>query len=572
MLRRLGMVFQITLIAGTSWALDNSDLDSFEKDVSSHKSYFQLDGAAADLDSIFPKGRRFSLKPSLSVEAAYSDNVDKEMDAVEAFMSKGKIGLEAVSVSPRLRSSADYSYQAPLYSSESVSDRELAGHDIAAAVKWMPAKHFNLSGGGYRLQNTNNGLMESLPGVTSTYENRADEYNANAAYSWTMSDKVKTKGGYEYSYRDYASNRTEGEDSRFHRANAEFEYEAPQENSLALGYLYFLQDRIKTDEESKEHNGFAVWTRTFRNFPGMYKKSSLSANYRANKGMPFTGSNYLDHSLAVSPTLGATANSDVGLVGAYRIISRERKEDIRIWLAGLDLKHRFSTNSRLGVGGSYEAMLDEELDSRKNYWQGRASWSKEFSERASAEISYAQSLEYLPESEEIRRTNGLSSTLRGNFSKNTSASFSLSNSWEDLPSSSRSDVTTSTLTKKASAQIDSRLSERFNLSIGGECVSGKPDDSDSMGDFWYGQGNVALTGHVARSLSLGGESSFNRRQTNNSDEDYLLQQYNVFVNHSPASRLSWRLLYSYENRTYDEESRLFWYHEHYVGVKATAAW
>jgi len=573
-LRRAITAILITAAAGTSWAGVDAKEEQlpFETDVSAQKSFFQSKDSGADLESIFPKGKRSGIRTSLSVETAYSDNVDKEVDEVEAFMADGRFGLEAFRFSPRFKGSADYAYHAPLYLSESVSGRDLSGHDTAASFNWRAAEHFNLYGSGYRLQKVSDGLLESLPGITSSYENRENQYNGKAGFSWVLSDKANASGQYEYSYRDYISRQAEGEDTRIHNAGVNFSYVSPKQSSLGLEYSFLQQDKIISHGENRRHVGTASWTRAFQNYPAIYRTSSFGADYRVEKGIPFSGSNYLDQSLSLSPTLGATVNTDVVFTGGYRLISRERKENIRTWSAGIGLNHRFSSTAQGNFGGSYEIMRDEEMDVEKKYWQGNAGWSKKFSEVTSAALSYRQTLEYLPESEEMRRADVLSSELNTAFSKYTSASLMLSQAWEDVPISSTSDATTSTLTKKASLKIKSRLSEKMNSSLGVEYVSGKPDDPSAMGEFWYGRANASIVHNVLEKLSLGADGSLNRRQTDNSDEDYLLQDYNVFAKHALSDLFSFRVEYSYENRTYDEGSRHFWYHEHFVGAKATLSW
>lgn len=572
MLRRAIFVVLITAAAGKSWAAAGEEQPPFETDVSAQKSFFQSEDSDDDWESVFPKGKRSGIRTSLSVESAYSDNVDKEVDEVEAFMADGIFGLEAFKLSPRFKGSADYAYHAPVYLSESVSGRDLSGHDTAASFNWRPAEHFNLYGSGYRLQKVSDGLLESLPGITSSYENRQNQYNGKAGFSWGLSDRANASGQYEYSYRDYISRQAAGEDTRLHNAGANFSYVSPKQNSLELEYSFLQQDKIISHGENRRHVGTVSWTRALQNFPVTFRTSSLGADYRVEKGIPFSGSNYLDQSISFSPTLGATVNTDVAFTGGYRLISRERKENIRTWAAGIGLNHRFSSTAEGNLGGSYEIMRDDELDLEKKYWQASAGWSKKFSEFTSAALLYRQTLEYLPESEEMRRADVLSSEFNTAFSKYTSASFMLSQAWEDVPISSTSDTTTSTLTKKASLKIKSRLSEKMNSSLGAEYVSGKPDDPSAMGEFWNGRANASIVHNVLEKLSLGAEGSLDRRQTDNSDEDYLLQDYNVFVKRRSTEWFSFRVEYSYENRTYDEGSKHFWYHEHFVGAKATLSW
>lgn len=327
----------------------------FESDLLRYRSYFQYGGFEPDLAALLPQGYVSQWHFGAGLQGEYSDNVDQEADRRTAFSSSGTLGLDWLRVSPRLKASADYRFATPLYQSESISGRNTTSHALGGVANWQASQYLSIDLGGHVTQNLEGGLDTPLAGVRSSFNNRSDEYSARTGYSWRLSRALTNSSDYQFRYRNFVSDTTEGEDTRSHRAGTSLGWQVSARDMTTVGYRYSVEDDLSAPAQRRNHIGSVRWGHTFLTFPGN-RRSELGFSYSADRGLGSEGLSYWNHSGAVSYSWAMSPRTAAGLSLGYQWIEPERGTVEQGVTYSGNLAHQFTeyTTGVLAFGESWD--------------------------------------------------------------------------------------------------------------------------------------------------------------------------------------------------------------------------
>ncbi|GAB4256618.1 MAG: hypothetical protein Kow0092_02820 [Deferrisomatales bacterium] len=523
-------------------AAQEGEPSPFERDLVKYRSFFDYGGFEPELDSLLPEGYVSQWRTSVGLSGTYTDNVDKESPARDAFWTDGVFGLGWLRKAPRWDADVNYRLSATLYETR-YADRGNFTHRAAGTVRWQAGPHLDLNAGAHFAQDLEEGLDSVLRGVRSTYDNRSDEYGAHARYRWQASRSVESSGGYRVSYRDYASESADGDDTLRQSLDEQLSWGISARDALGLRYGLSLEEEKDPTEKRWIHQGGVSWTHTFLTFPEN-RRSSLRLAYNVERALfdedeaSGEDSDYWDHSGSARYAFAWSPRTDVGLSAGAQWIAPDEDADEKSWTAGADLAHRFS-------------------------------------EYTSGTLSASRRLAYLPEERRARSAWSFAGGLHHRFGRYTEGSLNASQAWDYQPASTTSDVTVLTQTRSATASLRSRLSERVRMNLGGSYLWGDPGESlGGDGDDKYRQwgGNGGLTLSVQRTGLVGLSYQALRRRSDDPDDDYLLHVARLFASGRLADWLDARVAYTYENRDYKKDAGNDDYRDNRVTFGLNGAW
>lgn len=512
------LALAVVLVAGpVAWAQEEAkEATSFETDLLRYRSFFDYGGFEPRLDSVLPRGHASRWTLRASVEGDYSDNVDHDARRRDGFSVSGGAGVGWLRTSPRLQTNLDYRYRTALYQSSAVSDRDSSSHTAAATARWQARPNLTLSGGGHWAQNLEHGLTGTLPGVRTGYDNRSDEYGVHAAYKWRPSLRVSTDGSYAFTYRDFVSDTSDGEDSRTHRGRLGLGFDASDRDRLSLGYSATAQQGESSDDDRQIHGADLGWAHTFLSFPA-HRRSTLTGSYGAERGLYADADDYWSHRVGVGYAVFLGPQTDAGVDAGYRWVFPDSGGTESGWSAGARVAHRFS-------------------------------------DQTSGRLSGSRTVEYLPREGAARAAWNYAAGLDHRFSRHTTGSVTLSQAWEWAPATTRTDVETFTRTRRLAGRLNTRLAEHATVTLHAAYLAGDPERSGAArdGDYWQGEAGAAVTWEPRPRELTGVRYGVVRRVTDDSDEDYLLHRASLFHRRPLLGWLDLEARYTHERRAYDE--------------------
>ena len=523
----------VLILAAPGTGQEPAEPGLFETQLLKYRAFFGYGGFEPDLERIFPEGYWTKWTPSVSLDATYTDNVDKDERSENAGWLDGALGLGWLRRSPRLQASADYRYSTPIVSSGAVSDRNLSTHAAAGAVRWQAARHLSVSAGAHATQNFDQGMGAPLPGVRSSYSNRSDEYGVTGEYSWRASKNVTNRGGYDFSYRNYLSKKAEGEDSLRHHGSEALGWQMTPRDRLDLGYDYVSERTLGDSLGRQTHRVDSSWGHRLLWFPD-YRSAEVGISNAFERTLEEEGTSYWSDSVQARYSQGLSTRTTVGAHGGYKWIIPDEGDRQGSWVGGADVSHRFSEHTR----GSAAAF---------------------------------HSLEYVSQDEEARRSWGYRGSLDHRFGRYTSGTLSASQSWQYEPATSRTDVTVLTRTRQVGGTVSHRFSKNLRGSARASYLEGDPQDAGD-GPYWQGSGGATVTVTVGRDGFVGAGYSLTRRQTDESDDDFQTHTASLFYRKKLLDWLHASARYSYEREDFDAPSSQEGYRENRVSFRGTAVW
>lgn len=354
----LGGVFVLPVaLWGADAPAPPASQEAFESDVRTYLPFFH-GWLGSDLRTAAPSGSVSRWTVGASLDGTYSDNVDRTEEKQEAFSSDVGLSLSWLRRSPRLDASIEGRYLFPVYRSEALEGRDLRTYSAGASGRWQPAATLSFSGGGNLDRSAETGIQAAPEGVRSSYENRFDNYNAHAEYSWQPLQSLSNTGSYRYHYRNYVSGDAEGEDARSHEAGTSLEYRPGALDTLGLGYTYALEETIpnadaplQEREERTNHRVNASWGHRFR-FASSDPFTLATLSYAWDKALFLEGDDYSHHAVSVALSRALSARTDVGARGGYEWLVAGGTRTENLWSWGMDLTHRFTAYTRATVSAS----------------------------------------------------------------------------------------------------------------------------------------------------------------------------------------------------------------------------
>jgi hypothetical protein len=525
--------------AFTSAAAQQDEPDYYEANLVRYRSYFDYGGFEPELDTLLPRGAQSGWSPRVGIDVTYSDNVDKNSAGEDAFWADGVAGLGWFRRTPRFEGSADYQLNTPVYKSDQVEDRDLMNQRLFGALRWQAAERFQLSGGGQVAQDsTGEGAGAPVaPGLPATYGNRTNRYSADAAYDWRLSRNVTNAGSYNFGYIDYVSDQSEGNDSVRHSAAESLSAQVSGQDHLGVYYTYGSEEDRDTKDRRQNHAGTVTWDHGLGSFP-VPDSSSIRLTYRGERVL-YDGSEndgYWDH------------------------------------LASLGYFFSPSPNTHLGLTGGYQYIVPEEGPS-KGSGNGGFQVDHQFGPRTSGYADASAHLAYLPDTREYERTFSGRLGLDHQFSPYTSGSLSASQQWDYQPPTSTVDTTVLTRTTRGDGTLKTRFTEKLTGIAGAGVAFYQPTGTEAgANDYWTASGRLDLNLDIKQHAFGGVGYSVSRRETDASDEDYLLQIFRVFYREGLTAWLTARVQYSLEDRRYDAGRGGEDYTENRVFGSLVASW
>ncbi|MBI5017298.1 MAG: hypothetical protein HZB55_17665 [Deltaproteobacteria bacterium] len=347
------------LLTSSAWAAvppAAGSPEAFDAEVGRYWSSFQ-GWWVPDLQTVIPEGALSRWTLRVTGDGTYSDNIDRTENPREAFLANGNVGLSWLRRSSRLDGSLEARHIEPLYRSDALEGRDLRSDALAAALRWQAARNLSLSGGGDVTRSAESGVDAAPEGVRSTYQNRFDNYAAHAEYSWRASQAVSNTSSYQFHYRHYRSDESEGEDTRSHVAATRLAVQFAPTDTLSGGYRY-AREQTGGDANRTNHGADITWEHVLR-FAPENPPQRVSLGYAVDRGNPSEGSDYWLHSATLGYSLPFSPTTDVGLRGGMQWLVPGHGEADRFWSWGADLSHRFTayTTATLGVSQALEYAL-----------------------------------------------------------------------------------------------------------------------------------------------------------------------------------------------------------------------
>jgi hypothetical protein len=533
-MRRILAAGSLMLILTTSgYGQEAAEPGLFERQLLKYRAFFGYGGFEPELDTIFPEGYRTRWTPSVSASATYTDNVDKDENSRDAAWVDGVFGLGWLRRSPRLDASADYSYSTPIYRTENASGRDTSTQAAAAAVRWQALQHLSVSAGAHVTQNLEQGLASPLPGVQSSYDNRSDEYGFTGDYSWRASRGVTNRGAYDFSYRNFVSKKAQGEDSMTQHASEGLGWQLTARDRFDLGYDFASEETLGESRGRQNHRADASWSHRFLWFP-TYRGASLRISGAFERGLEDEGTGFWSDSLDAGYSQSLSTRTSVGVNGGYKWIFPDEGGREESWTAGANASHRFSpfTNGSASVFRSFDYVAQDA--------QARSSW-------------------------------GYRADLDHRFARYTTGTLSASQSWRYEPETSTTDVTVLTRTREVVGTLSHRISRYVSGSARASYLEGDPGRAGN-GPYWQSAAGATVTARIGRDAFLGAAYELTRRQSEEADEDFLVNAGRLFYRRQFLEWLYGTVRYSYERKDYDSPSALDGYRENRVNVTATATW
>lgn len=541
---------RLLLAAALSWApaagaQEVEEPTDFERDLLRYRSFFDYGGFEPSLESILPQGAVSRWRGSATVDGTYTDNYGQRGTRRRgAFYSDASLGVGWLRRSSRLDAVADYRYTTALYQSDAASDRERASHRAAGSLGWQAAERLHLSAGGYLAQNLEQGFAAPRLGVRSNYDNRSDEYGANAGYRWVPTRALSNSGQYAFTYVDHPSSRAEGEGYRRHRASEDLGIRLGAWNSLALRYGFAQEETLGGGRRRDDHNGTVSWTHTIGSYLNNRRRSSLTLSYDAGRVA------YVEPEDVVAPADDYWSHMGTA---RYRIAPSPRTE--------------------LSVHAGYQWIVPDEGEGQSS-WVGGADVDHRFSERTRGLAGVAHRLAYLPEARDTREVWTYYGELRQRLSEHARGHVRWEHAWDYEPASTRTGATVLTETRRATAGAETQLTRVLRGTVQVHYVSGNPRETLSTepgGRYWQAGGLAELVAELGPKGFLGAEYRAARRQTRDSNDDYFLHRGSLFYRRPVLSWLEAVLRYSHERRTYDGSSNQANYFENRIYASLTAS-
>jgi hypothetical protein len=545
-------MFRILLAcaAGLAWAAaagaqGAEEPTDFERDLLRYRSFFDYGGFEPSLESILPRGAVSRWRGSATVDGTYTDNYGQSgAQRRDAFYSDGSLGVGWLGRTPRLDAVADYRFTTALYQSDAASDRERASHRAAGSLGWQAAERLHLSAGGYLAQNLEQGFAAPRLGVGSNYDNRSDEYGANAGYRWAPTRALSNSGSYAFTYVDYPSSRAEAEGFRRHRASEDLGVRLGDWDSLALGYGFAQEKTLGGGRRRDDHRGTVSWTHTIGSYLNRRRPSSFTLAYDGGRVL------YSEPEDAAAPA------------GDY-------------WSHMGTARYRISPSPRtaLSAHAGYQWIVPDEGNGQSS-WVGGADADHRLSERTRGLVGTEHRLAYLPEAGDAEKIWTYYAELRHRLSEHARGHVRWEHLWDYQPASARTDATVLTESRRAAAGVEAQLTRVLRGNVQAHYVSGTPRETLSTqpgGRYWQGGGRAELVAELGPEGFLGLEYVTARRQTQESDDDFFLHRGSLFYRRPVLAWLEAGLRYSHERRTYDGSSNRVDYFENRAYASLTAA-
>jgi len=351
----LGMLL-IPLAGSGAWAGDPGEsLSQTEAEVLRYRAALDYGGFEPSLEAVFPTGNASRWRLSGGVFGEYSDNVDQDARSRDGFTADGSLGVGWTRRSPRTMAAADYRFSSSLYESEAYRGRDTSSHSVAGAGSARLARHFEVNGSGHVARNAERGLTPGPQGVRDTYTNRYDEYGAQAGYAWQLARRVEHTAGYAYDYRDYRTDRAEGQDTRKHEAETALVMGRGGKDSVSLDYSYQKQEEFGSGVSRQNHKGAARWGHTLDALWGN-RTAEVGLRYGADRGVVAGEGDYWVHDATLDVSMGLTPRTDGRLHGGHQWIIPDEGELERAFSWGGGLTHRLSerTHGQVSFAQAWE--------------------------------------------------------------------------------------------------------------------------------------------------------------------------------------------------------------------------
>ncbi|MDF1555488.1 MAG: hypothetical protein P1P84_20625 [Deferrisomatales bacterium] len=514
--------------------------DYYEENLVRYRSYFDYGGFEPELDTLLPTGAQSGWSPRVGVDATYTDNFDKDSAGRDAFWANGIAGLGWFRRTPRFEGSADYQLNTPVYKSDTVKDQDLMNQRLFGALRWQASEHLRLSGGGQVAQDfTGEGSgTTNASGLPATYGNRTDRYSADAGYDWRISRGLTNAGSYNFGYTNYVSDQSEGTDTVRHSASERLGAQVSGRDHLGLLYTYGSEADRDTEDRRQNHFGEMTWNHQLDSFP-VPNASSVRLTYRVERVLYDESDNdgYWDHLASLGYFFSPSAATRVGLNGGYQHIVPEEGSPKGSGTGGFEIDHQFGP-------------------------------------RTSGHADASAHLAYLPDTQEYERTFSYRVRLDHQFSQYTRGSLSASQVWDYEPPTSTTDTTVLTRTTRADGTLNTRFTEKLTGIAGAGVSYNQPTGTAQAtnDDYWDASGRLDLNLAVKQHAFGGIGYSVSRRETDGTDDDYLLQIVRVFYREDLYRWLTAKVQYSFEDRGYASGSSQEDYTENRIFGSLVASW